>query len=74
MKRLILAGTLVLITTAAQAQGTGSNPSSHPVQGPYTTLGPAGAGSYVQPPQQTNPNGHQVKRERSRGTKKPLLG
>jgi hypothetical protein len=44
MKRLILAGMLVLITTAAQAQGTGSNPSSHPVQDPYTTLGPAGAG------------------------------
>ena len=33
MKRLIFAGMLVLITTAAQAQA-------------YTTLGPAGAGGY----------------------------
>jgi hypothetical protein len=33
MKRLIFAGMLVLITTAAEAQA-------------YTTLGPAGAGGY----------------------------
>jgi hypothetical protein len=41
--RLIFAGALVLITAAAQAQGTGSNPNC---QGPYTSIGPAGAGVY----------------------------
>ncbi len=45
MKRLIFAGMLVLIGTAAQAQDTGPNPNSHPQQA-YTTLGPAGAGVY----------------------------
>jgi hypothetical protein len=45
MKRLIFAGMLVLITTAAQAQDTGPNQNSHPQQA-YTTLGPAGAGVY----------------------------
>jgi hypothetical protein len=53
MKKLVLAAALVLAATAAEAQylSTGSNPSSHPVQG-YT----APSGTYVQPHQQTNPN------------------
>ena len=45
MKKLILACSLLLAATGAQAQGTGSNPNSRPVQA-YTTLGPAGAGTY----------------------------
>ena len=45
MKKLILTCSLLLAATGAQAQGTGSNPNSHPVQA-YTTLGPAGAGTY----------------------------
>jgi hypothetical protein len=45
MKRLIFAGMLVLIGTAAPAQDTGQNPNSHAQQA-YTTLGPAGAGVY----------------------------
>jgi hypothetical protein len=50
-----------LVATATQAQylGTGSNPNSHPVQGPYTAIGPAGAGAYVEPHQQIDPNGTQ---------------
>jgi hypothetical protein len=43
MKKLILACSLLLAATGAQAQGTGSN--SHPVQA-YTTLGPAGAAGW----------------------------
>jgi hypothetical protein len=43
MKQVILAATLAIVATAAQAQGT--NPNSHPEQA-YTTLGPAGAGVY----------------------------
>jgi hypothetical protein len=43
MKRLIFAGTFVLITAAAQAQGTGSNPNC---QGPCISVGSAGAGVY----------------------------
>ena len=54
MKKLILACLLLLAATGAQAQGAGSNPNSRPVQA-YTTLGPAGAGSYVEAPPQTNP-------------------
>ena len=53
MKRLIFAGALALIAGAAQAQG--SNRNSRPVQGPYTTLGPAGAGGYMEP-SQTHPD------------------
>src|ERR1022692_2216444 len=45
MKKLILACSLLLAATGAHAQGTGSNPNSDPVQA-YTTLGPAGAGTY----------------------------
>ena len=50
MKKLILACSLLLAATGAQAQGTGSNP---PVQA-YTTLGPAGAGTYRQSTQRDN--------------------
>jgi hypothetical protein len=56
MKKLIFTGALLLAATAAQAQGAGSNPTSQPGQA-YTTLGPAGAGSYVEAPPQTNPAG-----------------
>jgi|HubBroStandDraft_2_1064218.scaffolds.fasta_scaffold985227_1 hypothetical protein len=45
MKKLILACSLLLAASGAQAQGTVSNPNGHPVQA-YTTLGPAGAGTY----------------------------
>jgi hypothetical protein len=51
MKKLILACSLLLAAAGAQAQGTGSN--SHPVQA-YTTLGPAGAGTYRESPQHDN--------------------
>ena len=53
MKKLILACSLLLAATGAQAQGTGSNPNSHPVQA-YTTLGPAGAGTYRESTQRDN--------------------
>jgi hypothetical protein len=53
VKKLILAGFLLLAATGAQAQGTGSNPNSHPVQA-YTTLGPAGAGTYRESTQRDN--------------------
>jgi hypothetical protein len=71
MKKLILAGALVLATTAAQAQyiGTGSNPNSHPVQG-YTTTG----GTYVPPHQQTNPNSTQTDNYGTRGNVNPYTG
>jgi hypothetical protein len=68
MKRSLLAGMLVLATTAAQAQNTASNPNSHAVQA-YTTLGPAGAGVYRE---STQPNtGTVVPHTRSVGTRKP---
>jgi hypothetical protein len=53
MTKWILAAVLAFAATGASAQylGTGSNPSSHPVQG-YTTS----SGTYVPPHQQTNPN------------------
>jgi hypothetical protein len=71
MKKLFLAGTLVLIATAAQAQyqGTGSNPNSHPVQG-YTTS----SGTYVAPHQQTNPNGTQRDNYSATGNVNPYTG
>jgi hypothetical protein len=53
MKKLILACSLLLAAAGAQAQGTGSNPNSHPVQA-YTTLGPAGAGTYRESTQRDN--------------------
>ena len=55
MKKLVLTGALLLATTGAQAQGTGSNPNGYP----YTSAGPAGAGVYIQPHQQTNSSGTQ---------------
>jgi hypothetical protein len=53
MKKLILTCSLLLAATGAHAQGTGSNPNSHPVQA-YTTLGPAGAGVYRESTQRDN--------------------
>jgi hypothetical protein len=53
MKKLILACSLLLAATGAQAQGTGWNPNSRPVQA-YTTLGPAGAGTYRESTQPDN--------------------
>jgi len=71
MKKLILAGSLILTATAAQAQylGTGSNPNSHPVQG-YT----APSGTYVQPHQQTNPNNTQRDNYSATGNVNPYTG
>jgi hypothetical protein len=56
MKKLILACSLLLAATGAQAQGTASNPNSHPVQA-YTTLGPAGAGTYRESTQRDSTTG-----------------
>jgi hypothetical protein len=71
MKKLVLAVALVLAATAAEAQylGTGSNPTSHPVQG-YT----APSGTYVQPHQQTNPNSTQTDNYGTRGNVNPYTG
>jgi hypothetical protein len=71
MKKLILAGALALGATAAQAQyfGTGSNPNSHPVQGHVTSTG-----TYVQPHQQTNPNGTQRDNYSATGNVNPYTG
>jgi hypothetical protein len=55
--------------TGAMAQGTGSNPNSHPVQG-YTTTG----GTYVPPHQQTNPNSTQTDNYGTRGNVNPYTG
>jgi hypothetical protein len=74
MKRLIFAGMLALIATATQAQGTGSNPNSHPAQSPYTSIGPAGAGVYVEPRQQANPNGKRTDIYGKRGNINPYIG
>jgi hypothetical protein len=71
MKKLILAAALMFAATAALAQylGTGSNPSSHPVQG-YTT----NSGTYVPPHQQTNPNGTQRDNYSATGNVNPYTG
>jgi hypothetical protein len=68
MKHLILAATLALAATAAQAQylGTESNPNSHPVRA-YTTAGPAGAGAYREEPLPTNPNRTQIDKSGAKG-------
>ena len=71
MKQVILAAALAIVVTAAQAQGTNSN--SHPVQA-YTTLGPAGAGSYVEPQQHTNPNAVRTNNYGTRGNVNPNTG
>jgi hypothetical protein len=55
VKKLILAGFLLLAASGAHAQGTGSNPNSQPVQA-YTTPGPAGAGTYRESTQRDNYN------------------
>ena len=70
MKQVILSAALA-ITTAAQAQGT--KPNSHPVQA-YTTLGPAGAGGYVEPQQHTNPNAVRTNTYGTRGNVNPNTG
>jgi hypothetical protein len=73
MKKLILAGTFVLATTAAQAQylvGTESNPNSHPIRA-YTSAGPAGAGVYREEPLRTNPGSTQADKY---GTRSKLAG
>jgi hypothetical protein len=72
MKKLILACSLLLAATGAQAQGTGSNPNSHPVQA-YTTLGPAGAGAYRDSTQRDNYSvtGNVISRTRTAGTRNP---
>jgi hypothetical protein len=70
MKQVILSAALA-ITTAAQAQGT--KPNSHPVQA-YTTLGPAGAGGYVEPQQHTNPNAVRTNNYGTRGNLNPNTG
>jgi hypothetical protein len=71
MKKLLIAGVLALVASAAQAQylGTGSNPSSHPVQG-YT----APSGTYVPPHRQTNPNSTQTDNYGTRGNVNPYTG
>ncbi|MGO8913019.1 MAG: hypothetical protein ACLQDM_27355 [Bradyrhizobium sp.] len=70
-KQVILAAALVLAASAAQSQtyGTGSNPNSHLVQG-YTTS----SGTYVQPHQQTNPNGTQRDNYGTTGNVNPYTG
>jgi hypothetical protein len=69
MKKLILAGALAFAASGAMAQGTGSNPNSHPVQG-YTTTG----GTYVPPHQQTNANSTQTDNYGTRGNVNPYTG
>jgi hypothetical protein len=71
MKKLILVTTLMIATTAAQAQylGTGSNPNSHGVQGHITN-----SGTYVQPHQQTNPNSTQRDNYSATGNVNPYTG
>jgi hypothetical protein len=87
MRAIILASAIVLCAASAQAQsssrgsggyptygssptyGTGSNPSSHGVEG-YSTNN----GTYVQPHQQTNPNGTQYDNYGTRGNVNPYNG
>ena len=71
MKKLIFAAAFALIATGAQAQyfGTGSNPNSHSVQGHVTSTG-----TYVQPHQQTNPNGTQRDNYSATGNVNPYTG
>jgi hypothetical protein len=71
MRKLILAGTFALIATGAQAQygGTGSNPSTHGVQGHTTS-----SGTYVQPYVATNPNTTQRDNYSATGNVNPYTG
>ena len=71
---LAIAGVLCAVSAQAQSRGggtygTGSSPSSHGVGG-YTTP----QGTYVQPHQQTNPNGTQYDNYNSRGNYNPYNG
>ncbi len=81
-RSLLLAASLALIGSVAQAQyndrnnsgsynnyGTGSNPSSHSVSG-YTNSN----GTYVAPHQQTNPNSTQYDNYGTRGNVNPYSG
>jgi hypothetical protein len=69
MKKLVLAGALLLVATGAQAQGTGSNPNSHVVQGHTTS-----SGTYVQPYVATNPNSTQRDNYSATGNVNPNTG
>jgi hypothetical protein len=81
MRILIVASAIVLCAVSAQAQssskggssyagfGTGSNSSSHGVEG-YST----NQGTYVQPHQQTNPNSTQYDNYGARGNVNPYTG
>jgi hypothetical protein len=71
MKQVILAAALALAATAAQAQylGTGSNPSSHQVQGHTTNNG-----TYVAPYVATNPNSTQRDNYSATGNVNPNTG
>jgi hypothetical protein len=71
MKQIILAAVLTAAATAAQAQylGTGSNPSTHGVQGHTTS-----SGTYVQPHVATNPNSTQRDNFSATGNVNPYTG
>jgi hypothetical protein len=74
MNRLILAGALALVATGAHAQytgnyGTGSNPSTHTVQGHATS-----SGTYVQPHVATDPNSTQRDNFSATGNVNPYTG
>jgi len=65
--KFIIVLVAVLAASPAFAQwGTGSNPNSHQNRG-YTT----NQGTYVQPHQQTNPNGTQYDNYNTRGNYNP---
>ena len=60
----------MLVASPAAAQwGTGSNPNSHGTRG-YNTP----SGTYVQPHQQTNPNGTQYDNYSTKGNTNPYTG
>jgi hypothetical protein len=70
MKKLLIAATLLLTATAAQAQyGTGSNPNTHTSSG-YTRSN----GTYVQPYTATNPNSTQRDNFGTSGNYNPNTG
>jgi hypothetical protein len=67
MRKIILAGALLLAASGAQAQGT--NPNSHVVQGHTTS-----SGTYVQPYVATNPNSTQRDNYSATGNVNPSTG
>ena len=74
MNKLILAGAFSLVATSAPAQytgnyGTGSNPSTHGVQGHTTS-----SGTYVQPHVATNSNSTQRDNFSATGNVNPHTG